>query len=370
MLMNRTHSNAMRLAQRLALAFLLLAGTAGLVLSGAETPVLHGTVERIKVHGKSLEGNLEGDSADRDVSVYLPPSYKSHPHDRYPVVYLLHGYTDNDDNWFGAKHLFVDAPAAFDKVISAGAAREMIVVMPNAYTAYMGSMYSNSVTTGDWEAFLARDLVSYVDAHYRTIPNRMSRGLAGHSMGGYGTIRLGMKFPDVFSSIYVLSACCLEPSLSVESPSLVNAEGIRSAADLAKADFGTRAMIASAAAWSPNPTNAPLFFDLPWLDGKLQPQVARKWDANAPLAMLDQYVPNLKKLHAIAGDVGTKDGLMASNQELDRSLTTYGIAHTFETYDGTHVSGIQDRLGKKVLPFFSTNLTFGPAHHPVKGKTR
>ena len=370
MLMKRTHSRAMCLAARVALAFVLLVGTVGLALSAADNPPLHGTVERIKVHGKALEGNLEGDSADRDVSVYLPPSYKSHPHDRYPVVYLLHGYTDNDDNWFGAKHLFVDAPAAFDKAISAGAAREMIVVMPNAYTAYMGSMYSNSVTTGDWEAFLTHDLVAYMDAHYRTIPNRMSRGLAGHSMGGYGTIRLGIKFPEVFSSIYVLSACCLEPSLSVESPSLVKAEGIRSAADLAKADFGTRAMVASAAAWSPNPNNEPLFFDLPWLGGKFQPQVAQKWDANAPLAMLDQYVPNLKRLHAIAGDVGTKDTLLVSNQELDRRLAVYGIPHTFETYDGDHVSGIQGRLEKKVLPFFSSNLTFGPAHRPANGKTR
>jgi len=352
------------LAQRLALACLLVAAAAGLVLSAADQPVRHGTVQRIKVHGKSLEGNLEGDSADRDVSVYLPPGYKSHPQQRYPVAYLLHGYTDNDDNWFGAKHLFVDAPAAIDKAIASGA-REMIVVMPNAYTTYMGSMYSNSVTIGDWEAFIASDLVSYIDAHYRTIPRRMRRGLAGHSMGGYGTIRLGMKFPEVFSSIYVLSACCLAPNLNTETeaPAMVNAEKVGSAADLAKADFGTRAMVASAAAWSPNPKNAPLFFDLPWLDGKFQPQVAQKWDANAPLAMFDQYVPNLKKLHAIAGDVGTKDTLMASNQELDHALTAYGIPHTFETYEGNHISGIQERLEKNVMPFFSRNLAFAQTHH-------
>ena len=145
---------------------------------------------------------------------------------------------------------------------------------------------------------------------------------------------------------------------------MVNAEKVASPADLVKkdfADFGTRAMVASAAAWSPNPKNAPLFFDLPWSDGKFQPQIAQKWDANAPLAMFDQYVPNLKKLHAIAGDVGTKDTLMASNQELDRALTTYGIPHTFETYDGNHISGIQERLEKNVMPFFSRNLSFGGA---------
>ncbi len=326
-------------------------------------PVAHGTVERVKVHGASLEGNLEGDSADRDVSVYLPPSYKVHKHQRYPVLYILHGYMDNDINWFGEKHVFVDAPKAIDGALAGGSAKEMIIVMPSAYTVYMGSMYSNSVTTGNWEAFLTRDLVSYVDSHYRTIPDRMSRGLAGHSMGGYGTVRLGMRYPDVYSSIYAMSACCLIPNSNPPPDATAKAEAIHSAADLAKADFGTRAMIASAAAWSPDPKNPPLFLDLPTVGGKIQPEVEAAWDANAPLAMLAQYVANLKQLHAIAIDVGTKDGLMASNQELEERMTLFGIAHTYETYDGNHISGIQDRLENHVLPFFSKNLSFSPAKH-------
>jgi len=86
----------------------------------------------------------------------------------------------------------------------------MIIVMPNAYTALEGSFYGKSVTTGDWEDFVVSELVEYIDSHYRTIANRTSRGLAGHSMGGYGTVRLGMRRPDVFSSFYALSACCLD----------------------------------------------------------------------------------------------------------------------------------------------------------------
>jgi len=360
---NRSHS--LRSAFSLALAVALFAATAGTLFAqtSASAPVPHSTVERVKVHGTSLEGNLEGDSPDRDVSVYLPPGYKTHHKQRYPVVYLLHGYTDNDDNWFGAKHVFVDAPAAIDKALASGGAREMIVVMPNAYTVYMGSMYSNSVTTGDWEAFIVHDLVAYMDSHYRTIPDRASRGLSGHSMGGYGTIRLGMKYPEVFSSLYAMSACCLAPNPNLQGPAMEKAEAIRSAADLAKADFGTRAMIASAAAWSPDPKNPPLYFDLPTQDGKPQPMVAAKWDANAPLAMLDQYVPNLKTFHAIALDVGTKDGLMGSIQQLDANLTMFGIEHTYETYDGTHISGIQERLEKNVMPFFSKNLSFASKKH-------
>ena len=196
-------------------ALALMMGAAGWLLSQTGATTKEGKFERIKVHGKSLEGNLEGDSPDRDVSIYLPPSYATDRNRRYPAVYLLHGYTNSDEGWFGpgVKSGFQSAgttlPAVADNSIVGGAAREMILVMPNAYTVYQGSMYSNSVTTGDWEGYITHDLVAYIDTHYRTIPQRTSRGLAGHSMGGYGAIRLAMKYPDAFSSIYILSPCCV-----------------------------------------------------------------------------------------------------------------------------------------------------------------
>ena len=90
-----------------------------------------------------------------------------------------------------------------------------------------------------------------------------------------------------------------------------------------------------------------------------QPAVVARWDANAPLAMLDQYVNDLKRIDAVAMDVGTKDPLMPSIQELDARLTLYGIEHTFQSYDGTHLSGIQARLEENVIPFFSKHLSFG-----------
>ena len=155
-----------------------------------------GSVERIKVHGASLEGNLEGDSPDRDVVVYLPPSYAKSPEQRYPVVYFLHGYSVGVEAYVKMLNL----PEIADSAIAAGA-REMILVLPDANTVYNGSMYSNSPTTGNWEGFLSRDLIFYIDSHYRTVADRDSRGLSGHSMGGYGTIRVGMKHPEVFSAL-------------------------------------------------------------------------------------------------------------------------------------------------------------------------
>ena len=162
------------------------------------------TVEHIKVHGKSLEGNLEGDDVDREVIVFLPPSYATEKSRRYPVVYALHGYSIGAEQWTHEIHVPQTIEGAF-----AQGAQEMIVVLPDSKTVYNGSMYSSSETTGDFENFIARDLVAYVDSHYRTIPKRTSRGLVGHSMGGYGASRIGMKHPDVFGSLYIMSPCCM-----------------------------------------------------------------------------------------------------------------------------------------------------------------
>jgi S-formylglutathione hydrolase FrmB len=131
----------------------------------------------------------------------------------------------------------------------------MIVVMPDAYTRFKGSMYSNSVTTGDWEDYVAHELVAYVDANYRTIPSAANRGLAGPSIGGYGTMRIGMKHPEVFSSMYLLSPCRMGPlpMIPKNADAIERIDSVRTFDDVAKAGFLESTMLASAAAWSPDP---------------------------------------------------------------------------------------------------------------------
>src|SRR6476619_5363346 len=136
------------------------------------------TVERITIHGKALEGNLEGDAVDRTVLVFLPPSYSSERSRRYPVVYALHGYSIGAEQWSQEIHV----PQTIEGALARGA-KEMIVVVPDSKTLHNGSMYSSSVTTGDFERYVAHDVVAYIDSHYRTIASRKARGLVGHSMG-------------------------------------------------------------------------------------------------------------------------------------------------------------------------------------------
>jgi enterochelin esterase-like enzyme len=313
------------------------------------------TVERVKIHGAALEGNLEGDAVDRDTIVFLPPSYAKGKSRRYPVVYALHGYSIGAEQWTGEIHV----PQTIEGAFAEGAG-EMIVVLPDSKTAHNGSMYSSSVTTGDFERFIAHDVVAYVDTHYRTIPDRASRGLVGHSMGGYGATRIGMKHSDVFGSLYIMSPCCLAPRGSGPANADLEkaAAGMKAPSDGENLPFFTRAQLATAAAWSPNPKNPPLYLDLPTKDGAPQADVLAKWAANSPLAFVDQYVGNLRQYRAIAIDVGDQDGLRADAAKLHEALDKYGIANGFEVYSGTHTSRVADRFQNHVLGFFSQNLCF------------
>jgi S-formylglutathione hydrolase FrmB len=329
------------------------------VVPGARPAIL----ERIKIHGQSLEGNLEGDAVDREAFVFLPPSYNQSRTRRYPVVYALHGYSIGAEQWTQEIHVPQSIEGAFAK-----GAHEMLVVLPDSKTVHNGSMYSSSVTTGDFENYVAHDVVSYIDAHYRTIANRESRGLVGHSMGGYGATRIGMKHGDVFGSLYIMSPCCLSPRGTgggrgaPAGNAAANDEAlaaVKTQADSAKLPFGLRAQLASAAAWSPNPKNPPLYFDLPLGDN--QQAVLAKWAANAPLTFIDQYIPGLRRYRAIAIDVGDQDGLRVDAGKLHDALDRYGIANTFEIYPGTHTSDVAVRFQEHVMPFFSRTLSFEPA---------
>jgi enterochelin esterase-like enzyme len=358
------------------LTLTLLAGAAGLMFSqNSEQPAQNkqpgpqgfgkqkpperpGSMEKIVVHGKSLEGNLEGDSPDRDVFVYLPPSYTKNRNERYPVLYFLHGYLAYAETYVNAMW----ASDGADKDVTGGTSKEMIIVFPDSHTIYNGSMYSNSPTTGDWEAYLTEDLIQYIDGHYRTMATRESRGLAGHSMGGYGTLRIGMKHPELYAAIYPMSSCCLmnnQFAARAGAPPAGKGQGDKGKGKGGRGG-GFDTTSALAAAWSPNPRNPPKFFDLPTQDGKVVPDVAARWIANSPLAMVDQYWSNLKKYKAIKMDVGLQDGLAGSNKEMDESLTRLGISHQFETYEGDHTNHVKERWVESVVPFFSKNLSFTP----------
>jgi S-formylglutathione hydrolase FrmB len=335
----------------------------GLVTSAAAQT---GTIVERTIHCASLAGNLVGDSADRPLSLYLPPTYAKAAGRRYPTIYLLHGYQGSYKQWMaGGKEWNIRD--VMDKLIRSGRVQEMIIAMPDGNNNYGGSFYCNSVTAGNWEDYLTHDLVTFVDANYRTIRQAASRGIAGHSMGGYGAIRVGMKYPEVFGAVYGLSPACLGwgGDLSLDNPHWDETLSFKTFKDIrnGKNSYIAEAFLALAAAWSPNPDQKSLLVDLPVAGaGKSRHRiddVAVRWSANMPVAMADQYRSQLARLSGIAFDVGRKDQfshIPLTCRAFSAALKRNKIGHVFEEYDGDHNDHAAIRIETKLLPFLSMVL--------------
>lgn len=307
-------------------------------------------IELKTIHSPSIAGNLEGNDADRGVYVVTPPGYDENPDKHYPVVYFLHGY------W--APLEAQQESFRLDNAVQAAAeaGHELIMVMPDGYSKLRGGFYSSSPTVGDYENFVAEDLVEWVDANYRTIADRDSRGLAGHSMGGYGTIRIAMKHPEIFSSIYMMSACCLDP-MSIDAETARRIEAM-SEQDVANADFGQLGPVSTLATWSPDPTDDGFLKVYTGLreDGTVDPLVNYRLAANSPLVLIPQYLPGLNSLEAFAMDIGDQDFLLEGNRLFREELDRFGVEYDFELYEGDHGNRIAERLGTEMLPFFGAHL--------------
>lgn len=314
------------------------------------------------VAAPSLRGNLIGDPDWREATVYLPPGYAIEKNRRYPVIYLLHGFAADHRQFMSGQYQGLNVRVSMDSLIARGIAQKMIVVMPNADTFFGGSFYMNSPVTGKWEDFMVRDLVSHIDRKYRTVRSRGGRGIAGHSMGGFGALRVAMRNPGTYAAVYALSPCCLA---AMDRPE--RAAGWKAALrvtdreDYARAGFTANLLFALAAANSPNPARPPLFTDLPFkLEGETLvpvPEISAKW-RSGPLAMVPSHMDGLRMM-SIAFDAGNSDGLTdipVNVRTLDSLLTAHGVPHEAEIYEGDHGNRVRSRLETKVFPFFSRLL--------------
>ena len=325
------------------------------------------------VHGNSIEESVTGESPDRTVAIYLPPSYADSPERRYPVLYLLHGIGGTHEDWMAPNESgngWGTIPELMDDGIATQQIAELIIVAPNQMTRGGGSWYTNSDVIGAWEDFTVVDLVDYVDSTYRTLAQASSRGIAGHSMGGYGAITLGMKYPDVFQVVYGMSSALLgfaaNTDLSEKNAGFERAATVTPQTLNPREDSMVASILCVAQAFSPNVENPPFLADLPYemRDGRLQ-KVAEcygRWESKMPLYMAPAYKENLGKLRALRFDSGRYDQythIPPTNRALSDLLTDLAIPHTFEEYNGDHRNrlwGDEGRLVTEVLPWFSRML--------------
>jgi S-formylglutathione hydrolase len=336
----------------------------------ATQPAGGGRFVELKIPAPSLKGNLLGDPTEQSIALYLPPSYDISRTKRYPTLYLLHGFTSSSSGFKTGLSL----ESLIDEMIKSGKIGEMILVVPNARNGYQGSFYMNSTVNGNWEDYMYKDLTQYVDTNYRTIAKAESRGIAGHSMGGYGAMMLAMKHPDVFSVVYSLSPCCfgVEGDLTSDNPAWLKTIRLTSKNQIKDRprsfdEFFQLALVASSAAFSPNPSRPPFFVDFLYRerDGRLErdEDVFARWKAKMPLYLVDENKEQLLKLRGIFIDYGAKEEfshIRISAGLFSRALSERNIPHAFEVYpDGDHNNRVRQRMETRVFPFFNERLDFG-----------
>jgi S-formylglutathione hydrolase FrmB len=300
-----------------------------------------------------LKGNPAGDPHIRRVPVYLPPSYSDRTERRYPVVYVLTGFTGrgrmllNDNPWSPALDDRVDA------LVERGC-EEMILVMPDCFTRFGGSQYLNSTATGRYQDHLVSELVPWVDARYRTLASREHRGVAGKSSGGYGALILGLKHAATFGAIACHSGdigfdYCYRPDLPKFCAAVQRSGGL--AAWMSKFEAGiqkktedlhTLNMLAMAACYSPNPATPPFGIDLP-IDvesGRWHDDVWQRWLEHDPLRLVERHHDALRSLRLVYLDCGTLDewNLHLGARLFVAKLRQLRVEHEYLEYDDGHMN--------------------------------
>jgi enterochelin esterase-like enzyme len=346
------------------------------------------SITSLQIESKSLANNLLGDPSTRNVNVYVPEGYNENPQRHYPVIYLLHGQPASETSLFYKEPFDVlisvaGLPPTIDfpeegflpwlnNLMATGGMEKTLIVMVDASTLFGLSHYTNSPTHGDFETFITKELVRFVDQHFRTIPNHKGRALVGQCMGGYGALRLGMKYPSVFSNVagltpleYTVEGIGLISQVMLFEDQLFGYSGPTVPYNAYfPFKFMTSAMYGASAAWLPNPDNPPYYLDLPFSyaqDGTpiLNEERMQKFMDQQLINLVPEYEHGLKKLNSIYFDAGLYDelGLAQTNIALHNLMVDLGIDHEFETYEGGHVSHIYSRfalalvhLSKKVTP--------------------
>jgi S-formylglutathione hydrolase FrmB len=353
-----------------------------------------GTLTPVQVYSPSLEGNLLDDPALRNVNIYLPKGYNESSQKRYPVIYFLHGMPAGENSLIdptgfavfkavAGLEADVDFPAEgftewVNNLAEEKGMKEAIIVMPNASNRYGLSFYTNSVVQGNYEDFIVKDIVSYIDANFKTIKHFKARAIVGHCMGGYGALKLAIKHPHKFGYVAALSPAhfpeetvlyCAGLMLWEDGMWAPHPPGPSLYNPTSPFKFLNNTIYGCATAWLPNPENPPFFVDLPFsynsegepiLDGTLM----AKWNSHSLFALVSSNKPNLKKLKGIYLDCGVYDelGMTIPNQMLHQILLDMNVKHDFELYEGTHISHLYNNLGN-IFVDFSKKISFNPKKH-------
>lgn len=316
---------------------------------------LRGRYEEITFDSKVLKGNALGDPYKRPLWVYLPPDYDQEASRRYPTVYQIQGLTGQLDMWRNRAPFRKNFPELVDELFAEGKAPPCIVVWVDCWTSLGGSQFLDSPATGRYHTYLCDEIVPWVDAHYRTLPQREHRGIAGKSSGGYGAMITPMLRPDLWGGLAThagdaLFEMCYLPEFrrSVR----VLRDNYRGSFEKFWEDFRSRPAFSKdsdghllndwcmAACYS---ADADGIVHLPYntATGELIPDVWARWLAWDPVRMVPGHAEALRTMRAIYIDAGKRDEffLDLGAEAFRRALEQIGVTDVFfELFDATHMS--------------------------------
>lgn len=326
-----------------------------------------------QIDSPALANNLLGDPAFLSAYILTPIDYETSGI-RYPTVYMLTGYTDPAT---GAA--FSLASSEPSQATPAGKVRPIVVVVSGA-NVFGGGMYANSSVSGNWEDAIVNDLVGYVDGHYRTIAKPASRGLAGHSMGGAGSVNIAMRHPEVFGALYALSPAIFDQAeaqnilgdalasrmLDIEDQlaEMAPADRISKLETAVTADGNVTFTFAYGTAYAPDPAS-PILMQFPYrrVNGQIvrDDAVWARWDAGwgGLEQKVQQYKANLRQYRAIGVDYGTNDEIAfipPGSHYFVTLLEAAGVPVSEYTFAGGHTDQVNDRILNHMLPFMAQNL--------------
>lgn len=326
-----------------------------------------GRFDEIVFESEVLKGNRLGDPHQRPLWVYLPPGYDDEPGRRYSTIYLIQGLTGQLDMWRNRPPLRKNFPELADELFAKGEAPPCILVWVDCWTSLGGSQFLDSPATGRYHTYLCEEIVLWIDSHYRTLPTRDHRGIAGKSSGGYGAMVTPMLRPDLWGGLAThagdaLFETCYLPDFRASVRAL--RDHYEGAFEKFWGDFRNRPAFSResdshllndwcmAACYSADEDGT---VRLPYdpATGELIQEVWERWLARDPVRMVARHAEALRSMRAIYIEAGKRDQffLDLGAEAFRRALAAIGVTDVFfELFDATH-SNIEYRypLGLKYL---------------------
>jgi enterochelin esterase family protein len=312
---------------------------------------LSGTLQLDFVDSPALRDNPLGDPSTRPLAVYTPAGYDPQGSRRYPVLYCLHGYTGDVGALIATRAWETNVVQWIDGLLAADRMPPAILAIVDGFTRLGGSQYVDSIHNGDYATYTVRDVVGFVDAHYRTIASEGGRAVFGKSSGGFGALHLCLAHPGIFAAFASHSGdtyfrYAQMPSFATCQRTLEGFDSIGAFVEEFERRpkrpqhfYTTIEQLGYASAYSPS-EGKPFALDLPWDSetGELRDDVFARWLAFDPCERVAAGRAALERLRLRYLDCGRKDeyALDVGARVFTKRVRDLGLDVRHEEFDDDH----------------------------------